>query len=292
MCRRALTASTENDAVAVKLSCFILLLFCLTGCPKPEEKPVWEEVKIGDLAPADGKTPEAGRVNAINLQVYVLEIPADNIDELDKIRKQLRIRPLRLTSYKAFDGNSFVARFGRTDRWSLVHKVLTAANAREAANVSLMLTDGEPRTINVTGLRTPQTIFYTAKDGTKQGANIGPGLIGLRIKADKIPDRRGVCEVVAYPVFYLPVSSAIKKLDSQMKRREFSFTAAAFGLKMGPGDFVYLGPKEFVSDPTDLGGLFFTNLRGRVFFNTAERKPPERKTAVRVFLLVCTRIDD
>ena len=77
-----------------------------------------------------------------------------------------------------------------------------------------------------------------------------------------------------------------------MKRREVPFTAAALGLKMSPGDFVYLGPKQFVSDQTDLGGLFFTNLRGSVFLNRAERKPPERKTAVRVFLLACTRIDD
>jgi hypothetical protein len=272
--------------------CSIFLVFCLTGCKKPEEKPIWEDVKVGDLAPAGGSEPGVGPVKAVNLQVYVLEIPADNIGELDKIRRQLRITPLRLTSYEAFSANSFRARFGRGDLWNLVRKVLTAANARELAKVSLILPDGEPQTLNVTGLSNPQTIFYTAKDGTKQGANIGPGPIGLRIKADKIPGRRGVCEMVAYPVFHLPVSSAIKELDSQMKRREFPFTAVAFGLKMSPGDFVYLGPKEFVSDPTELGGLFFTNLRGSVFFNRAERKPPERKTAVRVFLLACTRIDD
>ncbi|UCE49783.1 MAG: hypothetical protein JSW47_06455 [Phycisphaerales bacterium] len=247
---------------------------------------------MGDLAPDGGNLSKAGFVKAVNLEVHVLEIPADNIDELDKIRKQLRIKPLRLTSFKAFSANSFLARFGRGELWNLVRTVLTAANAREVVKVSLMLPDGEPQTLNVTGLSTKRTIFYTAADGTKQGANIGPGLIGLRIKAQKIPGRKGVCEVVAYPVFHLPISSTIRKLDSHMKRREFPFTAAAFGLRMSPGDFVYLGPREFISDQTDLGGLFFTNLRGSVFLNRAERTPPQRKTAVRIFLLVCTRIDD
>jgi len=270
----------------------LLLGLFFIGCSEPEEEPIWEKVKVGDLAPDEGDSNKPKLVKAVHLEVHVLEIPADNIDQLDKVRKQLRIRPLRLTSFKAFDGNSFLARFGRGDLWNLVRTVLTAANAREVAKVSLMLPDGEPQTLNVTGLRAARTIFYTAADGTKQGANIGPGPIGLRVKADKIPGRKGVCEVVAYPVFYLPINSAIRKLDSHLKRREFPFTAAAFGLKMSPGDFVYLAPKQFVSDQTDLGGLFFTNLRGSVFFDRAERKPPERKTAVRVFLLACTRIDD
>ncbi len=93
-------------------------------------------------------------------------------------------------------------------------------------------------------------------------------------------------------MYSLPTQSAIPQLRAQMKRREFPFTSAALGLKMSPGDFVFLAPKEYVSDQTSLGGLFFSNVRGRMFFNAAKRKAPERKTAVRVFLLTCARIDD
>lgn len=275
--------------------CFLLLLLLcvsLVGCSEPEEKPIWEEVKVGDLAPDTGNVPRAEFVKALNLEVHVFEIPADNIGELDDIRKQLRIRPLQLTNFKAFNANSFLARFGRGESWNEVRAILNATDAREAMKVSLMLTDNEPQTLAVTALSNTQTVFYTGIDGSRQGAKVGPGLIGLRIKADRIPGRRGICSVVAYPVFYLPIKNTIRELDSQMKRREFLFTAAAFGLRMSPGDFVYLGPKEFVRDQTDLGGLFFTNLQGSLFLDTAERKPPGRKTAVRVFLLACTRIDD
>jgi hypothetical protein len=276
------------------LSLLPLLLLGLSfiGCSKPKEEPIWEKVKVGDLAPQGGNLSRPEFVKAVNLEVHVLEIPADNIDELDNIRKQLRIRPLRLTNFKAFDTNSFLARFGGGNLWSEVRTVLEAANAREVARVSLMLPDGEPQTLTVTGLSSTQTVFYAAADGSRQGAKVGPGIIGLRIKADKTPGRRGVCEVVAYPVFTVPIRSTIRELDAHMKRREFPFTCAAFGLKMSPGDFVYLGPKQFVSDQTDLGGLFFTNLRGSLFIDRANRKPPEHKTAVRVFLLACTRIDD
>ncbi len=276
----------------LSLSLLVPLCASLTGCSGPKEEPIWEKVKMGDLAPEGASQPKAELVKAVNLELRVFEIPADKTSELDDIRKQLRIRPLRLTSFKAFDGNSFLARFGQGELWNKVGTVLKRADAREVMKVSLMLPDREPQTLTVTSLSTLQTVFYAAADGSRQGAQVGPGMIGLRIQADRLPGRRGVCEVVAYPVFSVPIKSTIKELDSQMKRREFPFTSAAFGLVMSPGDFVYLGPKQFVSDPTDLGGLFFTNLQGSVFMDTANRKPPERKTAVRVFLLACTRIDD
>ena len=69
--------------------CFLpLLLLCvaLAGCSEPEEKPIWEEVKVGDLAPDTGNVPRVEFVKALNLEVHVFEIPADNIGELDDIR--------------------------------------------------------------------------------------------------------------------------------------------------------------------------------------------------------------
>jgi len=249
-------------------------------------------VKIGDLAPSGDRTQQAKFVKGINLEMHVIEMPADNIDDLDKIRKKLRIRPLKLKNYQAFSANSFLARFGQLDVWNDVRSMLVAADGQEVVKVSLMLSDGQPQTLTIAGLSRTQTVFYTAADGSRQGANIGPGILGLRIKGDRIPGRKGICEVTAYPVYTLPTQSAIPQLQAQMKRREFPFTSAALGLRMSPGDFVFLAPKEYISDQTSLGGLFFSNVRGRMFLNRANRKAPEHKTAVRVFLLACTGIDD
>jgi hypothetical protein len=152
-----------------------------------------------------------------------------------------------------------------------------------------MLADGQAQTITITGLDRPQTIYYTAVSGLREGANVGPGIFGLRVNADKIPGSRGVCDLVAYPVFSPPGQSAIPQLKALGKLREFPFTVAAFGLKMSPGDFVLLAPNEYVSDQTELGGLFFSNPRSSLFFS--KTKAPEYKSAVRVFLLVCTGIN-
>lgn len=288
--RRECAPSTSLRAVWCLLYSVFLCL-CLIGCARPEEEPIWEKVKVGDLAPSGDKMPRAEFLNTVNLEVHVIEIPADNIAELDKIRKKLRIKPLRLKNYQAFSANSFLARFGQLNLWNEIRGMLNTADGQEIARVALMLPDGQHQTLAVTGLSHSRTVFYTAIDGSRQGANIGPGILGLRVKAAKIPGRIGVCDVVAYPVFSLPTSNTIAQLEARMKLREFPFTAAAFGLRMSPGDFVYLAPKEYVTDQTHLGGLFFSNVRGSLFFNRAKRKPPEHKTAVRVFLLACTRID-
>jgi hypothetical protein len=270
-----------------------LLCFCLLGCStEPKEEPIWEKVKIGDLAPSGAESPQAEFIKNINLELHVIEIPADNIDTLDKIRKRLHIKPLKLKNYQAFSGNSFLVRFGQSDVWNEVREMLIAADGQQVARVSLMLPDGQPQTLAVTGLSRAQTLFYTALDGSRQGANIGPGILALRIKGDRIPGRTGICQIAAYPVFTVSTTSTIPQFDAHIKRREFPFAAAAFGLRMSPGDFVFLAPREYVSDQAALGGLFFSNVRGRMFYNSAGRKPPEHKAAVRVFLLACTRIDD
>lgn len=280
-----------RSCILYSVFCLLFFSFCLVGCTNHEpEPPIWEQVKIGDLAPYDtGKTKQAELLKMTKLDVHIFEIPAENIAELDKIRKKLFIRPLQLKDYKAFNANSFMVRFGQVDLWRQTNDWLLGVEGRNIANVSLMLADGQAQTVAIAGLDRPQTIFYTATNGSRQGANVGPGIFGLRIKAEKIPGSRGVCDLVGYPVFSPPTESTIPQLDARGKLREFPFTSAAFGLKMSPGDFVFLAPKEYVSDQTVLGGLFFSNPRGGLFFS--KTKSPEYKSAVRIFLLVCTGIN-
>jgi hypothetical protein len=289
--RRTLNDDHRTKFILSSVLCLLSSVFCLSGCAEPEpELPVWETVKIGDLAPQDGgKSQKVELLKMTKLEVHIFEIPADNIDTIDKIRKRLFVRPLKLKDYEAFNANSFMVRFGQVDILQETNNWLLEAEGRNISNVSLMLADGEAQTIAITGLDRPQTIYYTAANGSREGANVGPGIFGLRVNADKIPGSRGVCDLVAYPVFSPPGQSAIPQLKELGKLREFPFTVAAFGLKMSPGDFVFLAPNEYVSDQTELGGLFFSNPRGGLFFS--KTKAPEYKPAVRIFLLVCTGIN-
>lgn len=175
--------------------------------------------------------------------------------------------------------------------WNRIENMLRAADGQKIVTVSLLLSDSRHNDLIVTGLDTEQTISYTAVNGSKEAATVGPGIIALRMNAEKIAGSRDVCTLIAYPVFSLPAASAVPQLSARARRREFRFPSAAFGLKMGPGDFVVLGPKEYVSEKTTLGGVFFSKPEGSLFFSATERKPPELKPAVRIFMLLCTKIN-
>jgi hypothetical protein len=289
--RRTLNAERRTGFTLPSVFCLLFSVFCLSGCTKPEpELPIWEQVKIGEIVPSEaGKTQQMELLKMTRLDVHIFEIPADNIAEIDKIRKKLFIKPLQLKNYEAFNANSFLVRFGQVDLWRQTNDWLLGAEGRNIIKISLMLADGEAQNIAITGLDHPQPIYFTGADGSISGANLGPGIFGLRIKAEKVPGSMGVCDLVAYPVFSPPTKSAIPQLDAIGKLREFPFTSVAFGLKMSPGDFVLLAPKEYVGDQTSLGGLFFSNPRGGLFFS--KTKSPEYKPAVRIFLLVCTGIN-
>jgi hypothetical protein len=250
-----------------------------------------DKVKIGDLAPRlDGIPQQPKLLKTLNFDVHVFEIPTENISDLKKIRDQLYIRPLRLSDFPAFEANSFSVRFGQYKNWDDVVTLLLAADAKKIANVSLMLPDGQSETIVITSLNASGKIHFTGDSGLREEVNVGPGFFGLLIKADKIQDEKGACNITAYPVITPMTKSTIPTIDARVRLREFSFTAAAFGLKMSRGDFIFLGPKEYISDQTALGGLFFSNPQGSLFPGKDKHTIPERKPAVRIYLLVCTMI--
>lgn len=248
-------------------------------------------VKIGDIAPAGpGGQSGAQLLKTINFSVYIIEVPAENADKLADLWSVLDSTPLRFNNASAFKANSFSIGFGQVRLWNKVYELLHGAGGQEIGTVSLLLADDQAGDLAVTGLDYQQKVSFVSSDLSSQSTTIGPGILALRIKATKIAAVQGACAFVAHPVFTVPVTSPIPQLAARARSREFPFTAAAFGLKMSAGDFLVLGPEKYIGDLTTLGGLFFSNPAGSVFFNPAERKPPERKPAVRVFLLVCVRM--
>ena len=264
----------------VVLSCAGLLL---TGCNAPEKNaPLWQQVKIGDLAPSDsGKLHANQSLKTINLIVYVFEIPAENISALDNIWQMLHTKPLRFNDYDTFGANSFLVGFGQVQMWNKIRDVLRSAGGRRAETTSLLLSDGQANDLTITVLSDEQTIFYTSTEGSLgslEAVTIGPGRLALRIKAEKIPGSRGVCNLAALPVFSPPISAPILQLAAREKSGEFLFTPAGFQLKMSPDDFFFLGPEKYISHQRTLGSLFFST--------------PDPSPIVRAYLLVCIGIND
>lgn len=277
----------------IHIAMLICLFLSLVGCPAQEEKSLWDQTKIDDLAPqnSDGQ-PQNKTLQTINFDLHIYEVPADNIRKIDEIRRTLDTRPFRFNSQTAFSSNSFSVYFGRLKTWNTIADLLITAGGERRSRTSLLLPDGQTEDITVAGFDYPMTVYYTSSQGTREGARIGPGHLVMRIKAGSSPTLNDVTNVTIYPVFLVPVMNAIPQLDARIKLREFPFTAAAFGLNMSPGDFIFLSPEEYVTDISSLGGLFFNNPRGSMFFQKDKRKPPEFKPSFRIYMLTCTGIRD
>jgi hypothetical protein len=278
---------------AIQNGILICLILWLAGCPAPEEKDLWDEIKISDLTPEyNNSNPQVKHLQTINFDIHIYEVPTDNFRKLDDIRRELDTRPLRYNSRLAFSANSFSAYFGQFQAWNTTVDLLTVAGGERRSRLSLLLPDGQVKDVTIAGFDHPLTIFFTSSNGLKEGARVGPGILAMRIKAGNAPASTKISNITIYPVFLVPVGSAVPELDARMKLREFPFTTAAFGLNMSPGDFIFLAPEEYKDDPSSLGSLFFNNPKGSLFFNENKHNPPELKPALRVYMLTCTAINN
>lgn len=258
-----------------------------------KNKPIWEQVKIGDIAPsADSEQSKPQFLKAISFDVHIFEIPAENINKLDDIWKILYVQPLRFRDYKAFRANSFFVRFGQSPKLNQLLDLLHAADGQKVLTVKLLPVDNQANDVIATRLDSPQDILYVSRDGLPDKASVGPGLLCLRIRAQRTSGSRDMCSIIAEPAFSVPINSPVQDLAERVQRHEFIFDALAFGLKMSLGDFVLLGPERYISDQSTLGGLFFSKPKGSLFFGETLLKPPELKPSVRIFILVYSGISD
>jgi hypothetical protein len=249
---------------------FLSFAAVFVGC-KPAEKDgaIWEEVKIGDLRPPSGEKAATGRaLKTVNLNLHTFEIPVDKVSALEQAFALLHEEPLKFTDYEAFSANAFFAGFGDLGLWPQVAGILYEAEAKKTETVGVLLLSGQSNDVGVGRLYDEQTVFYTASAGSAGAATVGPGRVCLRIKADKIAGSRGVCKVEAQPVF----------IPSKMRSAALFFSCCRFVVQMGPGDFVLVGPTEYVSGRMSLASLFFSR----------DKPVP----VMRTYLLVCTRIVD
>ena len=252
----------------------------VTGCNEPEKnKALWQQVKISDIAPShSGKELVSQALRTINFDIYIFETPVENVSVVNDIWQMLYTEPLQFNDRNAFSANSFLIGFGQSRIWSSARDLLLAADSKKVETVSILLSDGQTNDLHITKLKSKQTIFYISDDASMGGSTVGPGTLVLRIIAEKIPGSRGVCNFDAQPVFLPPLRSSIPQLTTDSKYGELLFTCYRFGLRMSPGDFVFLGPKEYLSHQVTLGSLFFSR--------------PGRKPIVRSYLIVCARIND
>ncbi len=253
-----------------------LLLFP-AGCNGPQEKPIWEDVKITDLAAVNISKHKNEKLKNINFMVYFFEIPAENTGKLEDVWPMLYTKPLKFNNYSAFSKNFFSVGYAQTSQWDKIRELLMASGGKKVDSISLLVQDGQSIDILIRNLRKQEDIFYVAETGTMERKTLGPGKLLLRIKVEKVPEQRGVCNVYVYPMFSPPAGNLIPLPALKQRKGEFVFSSTAFELKMGSSDFLFLAPQKYIDDKMTLSSFFFARTR------------PE--PVIRTILLVCTKID-
>ena len=118
-----------------------IVLICtvglLTSCKAPEkEKPIWEQVKISDLATSsDVDNPDGRPLKTINLDIHIFEMPAEDTNVFNYVQQMLYTKPLHFNDYEAFKANSFSASFGQIEMWNTIANVLRDAGSKHIETV-------------------------------------------------------------------------------------------------------------------------------------------------------------
>lgn len=268
----------------------LALLICgALGCNKPETATEgWTGPTLREVAPTPGSTFDTSGLGRAEFDVHIMEIPAENVKQLHELWPMLYARPIRFKSFSAFGANSFAVGYGRAGIWDDIVRIVEEAGGHKALTVSLMLAENQAETVPVAGLERRKTVYYSLANGSSDGASVGPGMIGLRVRTKRSARLRQMADVAVYPVFSPPQIGGLPKARDLSRSKEHAFLLTAFGLKMSEGDMVVLGPREYVNDRVTLGGLVFSNPGGSLFMGEGER--PEVKPAARVFVFVCKRV--
>ncbi|NQV32717.1 MAG: hypothetical protein HQ515_08490 [Phycisphaeraceae bacterium] len=281
----------------MRKTCYFLIVFPMllgaVSCKKnaTEPPPMWQDVKLSDLEPpgdpdSNGLQPIAG----VNLDIHCFELPVDQIKTLGPVWNPLTKQGIRFKNALSFQGNGLQLSRTKINKLSWILGSLEKAQAIKITISSIILAEDYDSDFMITALPRSHTISFLDMKGDTQSASVGPGQLNLRLKAQKTKGSPYPNRITGYPMVTVPSHKGIKKLDQLSRQYEAAFLSSSFSASVLPGDVFLLGPEEFFGEITTLGGLFFFNPQGRFFDSPRAGAPPVAKPTVRVYMILCTRI--
>lgn len=271
--------------------CLLALAYIMTvfaGCKQPvQEPPIWDKVKIGDLAPGPSADRGVSEFNALNIEIHVYSIPVQNLKKTRDLWEPLRLKGLRYENQQAFEANGFRAARARITAWDTLVSALSRVQAQKLRTVSFLLSQGYENDLPLANLSARQDVTFTGIDETARRILIGPGTIAWRLRVERVRASPKESRLTAYPVFKLAGVSPMPYQTSLTESSQIAFLSAAFTVRMGYGDLIVLGPRESLGAASSLGGLFF-GIPNHLFLGLDKNEPVKSCPAVRVFVLTCS----
>lgn len=255
-----------------KIFFLIIIQLLVTGCSKPE--PIWEDTKITDLD-APSSSGDNNNLKTISFDVHKIEFPAEYLDNVNEIYQELQTSALLLNSNTDFKKNRFRAGLGRKKAWRKLNRLYERSGGEVKSSLSYLLNFDQPNYISAVSMDSRKDIFYHS-EGKLKGVTIGRGNLGFRITASQIPGMKNFCRLSIVPAF--PERDSETPSESEFDvSDDVVFNPAGFNVKISPGDFILIGPREYVSHQYTLPAVLF-----------CKQKP---EPAFRIFLILCKQIN-
>jgi hypothetical protein len=225
----------------------LVFLVGVVGCDEPVKKKPNNRIKIGDLMPTQkDKLP-----SAINFKILTFQVHANKYAMMSDAFNCLTTSSMRFTNHNSFAANGFAAGLGNEKTWAIVGNNLQRVRAKRSKISTLVVYNdlGDDYLIGNISAETP-TSYYTL-DGSDVEKRLPPGLLGWRIKAHKIADRRGVAQVKIQGFFKQYYNAMLSRIPDY-NNGEILFKPISFAMNMDEGDFILLGahPKAITHEPS------------------------------------------
>lgn len=250
-----------------------VLLLSMAGCHEPE--PIWEEMKITDLKPASGSG-NSGKLKTVSFDVHKIEFAAGQLENLNKIYEDLQSSVILLNSPAGFKKNLFRAGLGREKAWRRLNRIYTEFGGEVISSLSYLINLDQPNYIPATFMDSQKDVFYYSSEDNLKGVTIGRGNLSFQITASQIPDTKSFCRLSVVPAFPQRNSGnpSVSEFDIS---DDVIFSSVGFHIRISPGDFILIGPREYIPHQYTLPAVLFCS-----------QKP---EPVVRIFLILCKQIN-
>jgi hypothetical protein len=252
----------------------VCLFYCIGCTPSPPNTPVWENVKLKDLARTKHSAQSGTSLDSpLQFTMYIFSVPANNFSTAKDAWTTLTTKSIRFVGENLFRENGFAAGVGQAATWESVAEKLRAAEGKNQKTTELIIFDAGFNRVSLLRIDAEKNIFYRAPNSQISGVTLGPGEAVLRISATTIPDMRGVCNLTVEPGFKNNAKLGSLSADTE----DVVFSAVSFKAKMSEGDFILLGPASYASHDMTLSGIFFSS---------------QDQSAAQIYLIVCTGVNN
>ena len=235
----------------------LIVLTLFTGCSGTNKKqPPTSSIKLSDLVPANPVSP----VKTAAFDVYTIELPAENIDQLSDIWSILYTKPVRLTDPRAWSANDFKLVFGEIQMWQRTASLLESAGAALIENNRLLLDYRQFKDFRIIQTTSETKVSYLTSDLMIKHVMVQSGRLVLRLSVSQVSGERGVCSFKAVPVLIPTLTHDANETTHKIEDKVFD--DLAFSVEMSPSDFFIMGPVGYPGT-NSLGNLVFTTAQGR-----------------------------